>query len=57
MDPKLLLNMTALMHILTRSPALTLTIILLLTFGAGRLLSVNPADHAHNATAAHASRL
>jgi hypothetical protein len=57
MDPKLLLNMTALMQILTRSPALTLTIILLLTFGTGRLLSVNPADHAHNAAAAHAGRL
>ena len=48
--------MSAPMHLLTRSPALTLTIVLLLTFGAGRLLSANPTDHASNA-AAHAGRL
>lgn len=38
--------MTAPMSLLTRSPALTLSIVLLLTFGAGRLFSANPADHA-----------
>ena len=48
--------MSAPMHLLTRSPALTLTIVLLLTFGTDRLLSVNPTDHA-SAPAAHAGRL
>ena len=48
--------MSAPMNILTRSPALALSIVLLLTFGAGRLLSANPTDHASNAPA-HAGRL
>ncbi len=48
--------MPAMMYNLTRSPGLILGIVLLLTFGAGRLLSAHPTDHVKSA-AAHAGRL